>query len=547
MDLLRTVNTVQVLFVVLVAALPVGQAARVGPADYFFANATTDIDNEKAPYVTWLQERGAAYERSVFLHPSSDTTMGEGAAVFWTLHDEAETTGDIASLLTRAVTTEPWVQFAVAVQARGWVGFGLSEAGGMLGSDMVVWDSQDPTKITDMHVVEGRLPQEDKCANWDLLQVTFEDGWIILEVARNLDTGDSQDRPIMDDSSAFMAVTRLISAWGDEAFGYHGPNVARNGVRLFGDENAAGATPESHHERMTSMADGSFEVYARNFTIPATETTYHESCFNYQDILDQLPDIVEGQSITLIGGAPFFSPETAPFVHHYLVLSSDQPDACDYSTMLAGWAPGDIGLELPENTGMPIFGQGQAKSIIIQIHYHNPNLKENLMDSSGYELFFTFKPREFEMAVLQVGDPFRELSGTPVGEGLSQWTFECDTTCSTLALGDESVTVVQESLHMHTKGVRMVNELVRDGEVIHTASVEVFEFEQQGSYLVPMQPYQVQPGDTFRTSCYYRNGTEFGSGSRDEMCGTCCFPFSPRSFFWVVITQPLSPLCLVSL
>jgi hypothetical protein len=38
----------------------------------------------------------------------------------------------------------------VAVQATGWVGFGLSEAGGMLGSDMVIWDSQDP-RLLEMH------------------------------------------------------------------------------------------------------------------------------------------------------------------------------------------------------------------------------------------------------------------------------------------------------------------------------------------------------------------------------------------------------------
>jgi hypothetical protein len=113
---------------------------------------------------------------------------------------------------------------------------------------------------------------------------------------------------------------------------------------------------------------------------------------------------------------------------------------------LASWAPGDYGLNLPSNVGIPILGDGQTKSIMIEIHYHNP---------SG----------------------------------------------------------------MHMTGTRMVNELIRDSEVIHTSAVEVFDFDQQGSYRVPMTPYEVKPGDTFRTSCYYRDGTEFGHGSREEMCG----------------------------
>lgn len=64
----------------------------------------------------------------------------------------------------------------------------------------------------------------------------------------------------------------------------------------------------------------------------------------------------------------------------------------------------------------------------------------------------------------------------------------------------------------------MTNQLVRDNEVVHTSKVDVFEFDQQGAFLVQQEPYEVKPGDAFRTSCYYRDGAEFGVSSQEEMC-----------------------------
>jgi hypothetical protein len=361
----------------------------------------------------------------------------------------------------------------------------------------------------------------DDCSNWALLEATVDDGWIILEVARNLDTGDSQDHRIVDDSSRMHAGARLISAWGDDAFGYHGLNVGRSEVRLFAAADGdITASVEANHEFMNSTTDGSFFIRTRDFTIPTGETTYHYSCFTYQDLLEQVPGVVEGQSITVIGGGPVLSPETASFVHHFVVYGSYEADDCGEMIVLAAWAPGENGMELPNNVGIPMLGDGQIKSILIQIHYHNPRSMENQTDSSGFQFYFTSQPREFEAAILEVGDPLVRLSGTPIGEGLSEWTFDCDGMCSSIALGGESVTVLQQSLHMHKRGTRMVNELIRDGEVVHTSAVDVFDFDQQGSYLVPMQPYEVKPGDSFRTRCYYRDGKQFGLGSEEEMCST---------------------------
>lgn len=64
----------------------------------------------------------------------------------------------------------------------------------------------------------------------------------------------------------------------------------------------------------------------------------------------------------------------------------------------------------------------------------------------------------------------------------------------------------------------MTNQLIRNNHIVHTSKVDVFEFNQQGAFLVQQEPYEVKPGDTFRTSCYYRDGAKFGLSSQEEMC-----------------------------
>ena len=66
----------------------------------------------------------------------------------------------------------------------------------------------------------------------------------------------------------------------------------------------------------------------------------------------------------------------------------------------------------------------------------------------------------------------------------------------------------------------MTNEVVRGDDVVHSSSVDVYDFEQQGGYHVPQDSFELLPGDSFRTTCYYRDGDRFGLDSDEEMCIT---------------------------
>ncbi len=143
------------------------------------------------------------------------------------------------------------------------------------------------------------------------------------------------------------------------------------------------------------------------------------------------------------------------------------------------WTPGKEALVLPDNVGFPMFDNEFKQAIRIEIHYNNPKLISGMRDSSGVRLHYTSTPRLHEAAFLQLGDPLLGLYGMEIADGLTKHEFTCGGSCSSFFL-DEPVTVIAETLYMQKFGARMVNEVIRGDEVVHTAKVEVFDFDQQG-------------------------------------------------------------------
>jgi len=49
---------------------------------------------------------------------------------------------------------------------------------------------------------------------------------------------------------------------------------------------------------------------------------------------------------------------------------------------------------------------------------------------------------------------------------------------------------------------------------------QFWDFNQQGNLAVVQEPFQIMPGDAFRTTCDYEanNGEVFGLASQEEMC-----------------------------
>lgn len=278
--------------------LLVGGAAAQQPItdkSIFFGGINGTSNNA---YNMWLNEKGSFYDNAIFIPSSS--TMDNGAAIHWRI-------------------SRGKIYLAVASRTQGWLGFGLAEAGGMKGAD-IVYFTASTNKLVDAYVLDAFEygPQVDDCQNWELRDARTSDDFLIFEAARDLDTGDTQDRAIINDGDpGNVPAHRIIAAWGDsEQISYHGPaNRVRSAVRFYGQPNDA----EVFAETMKAQADGFFEIRAVNYTIKQIDTEYKHFCFSRRALIALgAPD----QPIHVIGWEPILDPGSSPFVHHFLAYGT---------------------------------------------------------------------------------------------------------------------------------------------------------------------------------------------------------------------------------
>ena len=288
-----------------------------------FDGDTTLTPEEQLVGIQIESDLSNRYEKHTFL----STSDGSGSALFWKVDNEE-------------------IQFAIAVHTIGWVGLGISEAGGMIGSDIMLFERMT-NEVIDSYVIEdkGAGPLVDDCQDWTLVNATIleDEGWMIIEVKRALDTLDTQDIPIVNDEELWSAPTRIIAAWGDDtqSVSYHGQNKARASIRLFakGDESADDGV--ELREALEEQADGSFEVSEVDYVIPAKETTYHDICATYDDLFEK--DAQDENGVAMIGAVPFFSEDTEQYIqhfHHFTVYVAESCESTFPRTMVYVWAPG---------------------------------------------------------------------------------------------------------------------------------------------------------------------------------------------------------------
>merc|ERR1712185_151637 len=119
--------------------------------------------------------------------------------------------------------------------------------------------------------------------------------------------------------------------------------------------------------------------------------------------------------------------------------------------------------------------------------------------------------------IMQLGDPsvLMGFEGTDIPPGYSKFTFDC-TQGFTQSFDVDEITVIEENMHMHILGAKMVmRQYGSDRSLKQNRVVEHYDFDQQGGYAAS-GGFKIQKGDTFEVDCYYHNTgatANFGAGS----------------------------------
>jgi dopamine beta-monooxygenase len=471
-----------------------------------------------ATYTNWIQRKGSDYTHAKLLKGGSASASTGGSTA--------------VALHWRVDTAESKLRIAVAAEATGWVGLGISEMGGMKGSDIVVFQASGP-RLLDAYATGSARPQLDDQQDWLLLDSIAEDGLILFEAERKLDTGDTMDWPISDDSGPVYPGTKLIAAWGDtDEMHYHGPDQRLQGrVRFFGDPNVDEEV--AFQEQLSQASEGSIVMTVQHFAVTAKRTsTYVQRCFTTTQFVKEQGLSVE-TPLHIIGFEWLLDP--GDLIHHINLYTSptEKFGKCDETgphSLLYTWGRGSLEkYVLPKDVGILLaMGEGASNSVLgqaprsfrLEIHYENPKRIKGAKDSSGVRIHYTSKLREHTAGMMQFGDPRVLLRAKPVGNGLQRHTFHCPESCTRKYVKEEGLTVLYEIHHMHKHGVTMQHVQKRNDQEIRRSTVQYYDFDQAGGQFIHQDRFKVLPGDSFDTSCNY-NGTKdliFGSSSSQEMC-----------------------------
>ena len=116
-----------------------------------------------------------------------------------------------------------------------WVGFGLAEAGGMAGSDIVYYEAAS-NSLVDAFAVQNAKPVADHCQDWSLVAAEKSEGKLMVELSRKLLSSDTMDRNFTDDSYPLLPAA-VVVAWGDSAEIQYHCNTCKvaAGVRFHGE------------------------------------------------------------------------------------------------------------------------------------------------------------------------------------------------------------------------------------------------------------------------------------------------------------------------
>lgn len=418
----------------------------------------------------------------------------------------------------------------------GWIGFGVTEAGGMNGADILVgWVNSDGVaNISDTWAFGLAKPVVDTCQSWQLVasqsSESCSNGNCITTIVatRALVTGDSQDRDLVDDGLP----NQIIVAYGStDTFLYHGPsNRVTTSVNFFRAETDPLQSLRSDINVYT------FEHQAGNYTIPPKETTYKTFCVD-----------VSGWNLSHIVGfeAIIDPPASLPFVHHFVYQTWDTPDCKGflYKSAIWLWGPGIPGMALPSQAGFRLGNNSDIKGLQLEIHYHNAASVAGTVDNSGVRSFVTQKLRQYDAGILQVGDPSVAQRDKVLPTGNSKATYSCLSEYSRTVASNNKLTAFGRNLHMHSNGVKMVSQQYSaEGSLRRSSQIEYYNWHYQGLPRTEMTTWDILPGDQFRVDCYYDTGMSsvaFGLGSNQEMCIDFIyyFPYTPS-------TMP-SNLCMI--
>ncbi|RUS91459.1 hypothetical protein EGW08_000783 [Elysia chlorotica] len=193
--------------------------------------------------------------------------------------------------------------------------------------------------------------------------------------------------------------------------------------------------------------------------------------------------------------------------------------ASDGCNIISAWTVGQAGQCFGDKIGFRV-GRSTYKKVLLEIHYNNPRLVSNYVDSSGLKLYYQPARADFQdLVMFTTGQIDIEI---PPGESRVDVVGTCRGRCTNLYF-TKPVYVISALNHMHYMGRSMKIELFRQGRKIADITNEkYYNYDSPVNHVLD-PPLEIRPGDEIKTTCTFSSLSSnryvyYGEATSDEMC-----------------------------
>mmetsp|Transcript_9911 Transcript_9911/g.13597 ORF Transcript_9911/g.13597 Transcript_9911/m.13597 type:complete len:638 (+) Transcript_9911:35-1948(+) len=496
---------------------------------------------------------------------------------------------DAYELRWKMIKDKSIIQIFISAQFSNvtWIGFGLSESGGMLGSDIVTVTKLSPdsaAKVADRYapwtafpIVQAPPPYPDKdiLQDWKLTCSTSSHSYLGAILERAIDTKDNYDRLIQPGEHP------VIFAYGSEPssdINYHGPNRGTTSVDFFN-------TPITSFP--PSDADAKEDFILSPFEMSGTTDQYICQLFDFKSPTRQIvavePLYANGQGesfqhhmlVYSCSNVVEISP-SASFQHSSVCgspqLTGRSKEVGDSllargscNTLVYAWALGGKHMVFPDEAGSVIGDEG-TRFVVVELHLNDAENKavNYSLIGAGVRFHTTTKLRIYNASSIAVGDVSLTLgsyfdpvdsqvhkkynsSDIPGGKEAVHYQSSCVTDCTSTWGGP--IRLFASFQHMHGYGRQIWLSHLRPTydhslqQYVNTPQplISYREFWSFAFQLTDVVDSEVFPADQLNLHCVYdttkadKHGVNFGVHSSTEMC---------MVFLWYYPARPtVSKMC----
>ncbi|XP_022094715.1 DBH-like monooxygenase protein 1 [Acanthaster planci] len=419
------------------------------------------------------------------------------------------------------------VVFRVRAKTLGWVGLGFSPSGGMKGADLVIgWVQDGEAYLTDRFARANEQPQKDNHQDYELLSGEEANQHTTLVFRRKLNTSDCQDMVLKSGTTRLLWSYHEDDPSSADGPSYHGPvHRGTRSMLLFAQD---------YSKKLNMPADVKTHEFLNSNVRPLRQPQTLYWC-----TILQFPKVDSRHHI--IRYEPVLTPGNEDFVHHMFVYACYAPppdeklytfsDVClklpkDIQNCLSVvfvWSIGGGAFEFPANVGYSVGGPGDPLFLRMEVHYDNPRLPDDFLDSSGFRFYYTPSLRQHNAGMFIVGVFSMWWMIIPPKQKkfiLKGWCLE---ECTEMYFPPEGIKVFAAFAHTHLTGDKFKFRQFRNGKLVdEILSEEYFDSEFQEIQRLQNEK-TIMPGDVLMTECTFKttdrtNITYGGWGRTDEMC-----------------------------